>query len=72
MPFFKEGDAARDRRVARIEAWVWILVYGGLLAVVLGVFMGRQQEGTGIFLVVGGCIATAIGALLVYLRSRMQ
>ena len=71
MPFFKPGQEARDRRVARVETWVWVFVYGGLLALVLGLFMVRQQDGSGVLLMVLGGIATAVGALLLYLRSRM-
>ena len=71
MPFFKPGQEARDRRVARVETWVWVFVYGGLLALVLGLFMDRQQDGSGVLLMVLGGIATAGGALLLYLRSRM-
>jgi O-antigen/teichoic acid export membrane protein len=58
---------------ATIETWVWVLIYGGLLAVGLGLAM--QQQGTGAAgwaLVVGGGVAAAVGVLLIWLRSRRK
>jgi len=58
----------------RIEALVWVLLYGGLLAVVLGVFVARQDGGAtiGLALWIGGGLAAAGGAALIVLRSRMD
>lgn len=56
-----------------IETWVWVLIYGGLLAVGLGLAM--QQQGAaaaGWVLVVGGAVAAAAGVLLIWLRSRRK
>ena len=63
--------ARPGRRVARVEALVWVFVYGGLLTLVLGLFMDRQQDGSGTLLMVIGAVAAAVGALLLFLRSRM-
>ena len=72
MPFFKPGEPARDRRLARIDTWVWTLVYGGLLGLVLGLFVLREDDAVlGHGLVWGGGIVAALGVLLLLLRARM-
>lgn len=58
---------------ATIETWVWVLIYGGLLAVGLGLAMQQQGAGTaGWGLVVGGGVAAAVGVLMIWLRSRRK
>ncbi len=54
-----------------VEALVWVLVYGGLLLLSLGIFVGRTDAGLGWLLgLAGGAIAVA-GVVLIYVRSRM-
>ncbi|HEY1393112.1 MAG TPA: hypothetical protein VFV25_07030 [Methylibium sp.] len=55
-----------------LDVWVWVLIYGGLLAVSLGVFVARQDEALGTFFGLGGGIASAIGLVLIYVRSRIK
>jgi hypothetical protein len=53
-----------------LEALVWVLIYGGLLLLALGVFVQRQGGGFGWALIgIGGGVA-AIGAVLIFVRSR--
>lgn len=60
-------------RNSTIETWVWVLIYGGLLAVGLGLAMQRQGvAAAGWVLVVGGAVAAAAGVLLIWLRSRRK
>jgi hypothetical protein len=60
---------------ARVEALVWVLIYGGLLLLSLGTFIVRQigDEGMAIAIVlfVVGALAVIAGAVLVVVRSRM-
>lgn len=56
----------------RLETLIWVLIYGGLLAVVFGLFVQRSLPATGWTLVVGGGVATVAGAVLVWVRSRMK
>ena len=60
---------------SRVEALVWILIYGGLLALGLGTFVLRQSAGEGqviaAVLFVVGAIAVLAGVVLVVVRSRM-
>lgn len=55
------------------EKWVWILIYGGLLSVGLGIAL--QQRGSpalGWTLTVGGGAVAGLGVLLIWVRSRQK
>jgi hypothetical protein len=57
---------------AALEKLIWVLIYGGLLVVCLGVFVLRYGGGAlGWTLIVGGGVVTLAGAVLVVVRSRM-
>ncbi|KRI00621.1 hypothetical protein [Curvibacter sp. PAE-UM] len=56
----------------RVERLVWILVYGGLLALVLGMFVQRYDRLLADILQIGGTIVAGTGALLIWVRSRMK
>ena len=56
-----------------IETLVWVLIYGGLVGLGLGLAM--QQQGAGVaghVLVVGGGIVAAAGVVLIWVRSRRK
>ena len=71
------GDAlqAATMKPTRVEALVWVLIYGGLLMLSLGTFVVRQIGGAGravaIVLFVVGALAVIAGAVLVFVRARM-
>lgn len=71
MPFFKEGEPPSSKSLARLDTLVWVLVYGGLIGVVLGLFIGLEPGGDGTLWLVGGGIVAAIGFLLIPLRARI-
>ena len=54
-----------------VDAWVWTLIYGGLLASSLGLFARRSLPALGWTFVVGGGFVAAAGVLLIWVRSRM-
>jgi uncharacterized membrane protein len=56
----------------RLETLIWVLIYGGLLAVVFGLFVQRSLPATGWSLVVVGSAVTVAGAVGVWVRSRMK
>ncbi len=73
MGFFKPSSApVSSRAVAWLEALVWVLIYGGLLTLVLGLSVERLDEDTGWTLVVVGGAVAALGVLLIYVRSRLK
>ncbi|WP_341887927.1 hypothetical protein [Variovorax sp. YR752] len=58
---------------ATIETWIWVLIYGGLIGIGLGLAM--QQQGArvlGQVLVAVGGIVAAVGVVLIWVRSRRK
>ena len=73
MSFFKPStDPVTDKSVARLQGLIWILIYGGLLAVVLGFFVQRTDDEAGWSLLVAGAVVAAVGFALIYVRSKMN
>ena len=56
----------------KVEVWVWVLVYGGMILFGLGLAVQRTDDSTGWTLACAGAALVAAGALLVWLRSRMR
>jgi hypothetical protein len=56
----------------RIETLIWVLIYGGLLAVCLGWFLTSQPGPWGEVVMTGGGIAAAVGIVLIVVRSGMK
>jgi hypothetical protein len=72
MGFFKEtGSSTPSKTIARLQQLIWVLIYGGLLTLVLGLSVQRSGEVLGWIMVGGGGIVAAIGFVLIYVRSRM-
>jgi hypothetical protein len=55
-----------------LEKLIWILIFGGLFVLSLGLFVGRQDMAFGWGLVIAGGMASAVGVVLVWVRSRMN
>ncbi len=55
----------------KLEAWVWVLIYGGILGISLGWFLEARSPALGWALLVLGGVGVASGATLIFLRSRM-
>lgn len=53
-----------------LERLIWVLIYGGLLTVGLGLAVGDQAPALSTGLVGGGAIAAAVGVALIWVRSR--
>jgi len=56
---------------ATIDKLIWVLVYGGLLMVSLGIFVKRRDADLGWTLIGLGALVALVGAVLVWVRSRM-
>lgn len=64
---------ASARTLQRLELWIWVLLYGGLLGgVVLGLATARWDAPLGQWLVGVGLLLTLTGLGLVWLRSRLR
>lgn len=72
MPFFKQYSGTTRAGLRRLETLVWVLIYGGLLAVLVGLFMSRNEDGSGFEMLVGGVVLAVVGVALIYLRSRLK
>ena len=73
MGFFKPTDVAgSSRRIARVEALIWILIYAGLLLLVLGMSMTHYDAALAWPTMIAGSALAAIGVWLIYLRSKMN
>ncbi|MES2716954.1 MAG: hypothetical protein V4795_14390 [Pseudomonadota bacterium] len=58
-------------KTSTVETLVWVLVYGGALLLVLGLFAARSDSTLGWLLGLAGAATALAGVVLVYLRSRM-
>ena len=73
MGFFKPSSGTvSNKSVARLEVLIWVLIYGGLLSLVLGLWVIRIDDDTGWSLVAGGGIAAVVGFSLIYVRSKIK
>ena len=71
MAFFKKYNGTQDRALLRLEGLTWVFIYGGLLTLVLAYFM-HQQGSPAHRLFLGGSVSTAVGVVLIYVRSRVS
>ena len=58
--------------IARLQKLIWVLIYGGLLTLVLGLSVQRTDASLGLTMALAGGAVAAVGALLIYVRSRMK
>ena len=73
MRFLKLSPDALGRAVAVcLETLVWVLIYGGLLALVLGLSVQRLDEDGGATLVQDGVLATTLGVVLIFVRALIK
>ena len=72
MGFYKPGaNHPTDPRTARLHKIIWALIFGGLLTLILGIFVGKADEAIGWMMIAAGSVMTVVGAVLIYLRSTM-
>ena len=73
MGFYKPGaNHPTDPRMARLHKTIWALIFGGLLTVTLGIFVGRADDAIGWTMLASGGVMTGIGAVLIYVRSTLK
>jgi hypothetical protein len=63
---------ATARLLARLDALAWILIYGGLFALVLGIASHDETAIGGWSLSVLGTLAAIAGVVLIVVRSRLR
>ena len=57
---------------ATLEKWIWILIYAGLFALVLGIATGRNDAPLGWSIALPGVVLAIVGVVLIYVRSRLK
>jgi hypothetical protein len=62
--------AASERTLARLDALAWILIYGGLFTLILGIASHGHTQVGGWSLSVIGIVAAVAGVVLIVLRAR--
>ena len=60
-----------QRKYSRLGAAVWVLIYGGLLALCLSLFLSPQAASLRVAFQYGGGLAVAIGIVLIAIRARL-
>ena len=63
---------ASPSSVQRLHRLIWLLIYGGLLTLVLGLSVARSDAELGWGLVGVGAVVAALGVVLVWVRSRLR
>ena len=72
MGFLKPSSGPVSTKVvAWLQSLIWVLIYGGLLTLILGLFVERVDDDMGWTMVAGGWIVASVGGLLIYVRSRI-
>ena len=72
MGFYKPGaNHTANPKMARLHKIIWALIFGGLLSVILGIFVSETDDAVGWMMIIGGALLTVAGAVLVYVRSTM-
>ena len=56
---------------ARVDVWIWSLIYFGLIMVTLGLSVRRTSSTMGWIMVGFGIVISVTGAALILIRSRM-
>jgi membrane protein DedA with SNARE-associated domain len=57
---------------ARIQKWTWILIYIGMVSLALGLSVQRSDAALGWGIAVPGIVLIVVGAVLIWVRSRMK
>ena len=63
---------AAPSALQRLQKLIWVLIYGGLLTLVLGIATARTDGALGWSLAAGGGVAAAVGVALIAVRARLR
>jgi hypothetical protein len=63
---------ASPRTLARLDVLAWVLIYGGLFSLILGIASHDETAIGGWSLSVLGMLATAAGVVLIVVRARLK
>ncbi len=63
---------ASPQWLQRLHRLIWVLIYGGLITLVLGIATARTDGALGWSLAVIGGVVTALGVALIAVRARLR
>lgn len=66
------GHARQIMNTRRIETWLWVLIYLGMILLALGLSMQREGASLGWGIAALGLALVAVGVVLIWVRSRMK
>ena len=73
MSYFKRFPGGESNKfLTRLGTLTWVLIYGGLLTLLLGLWVEPGDDNTSNVLMVSGVIASVAGVVLIYVRSTMN
>ena len=55
----------------RIGTLIWVLIFGGLFVIGIGIALERSGESYGWNVIAAGALAIVVGCVLVWVRSRI-
>jgi hypothetical protein len=55
-----------------MQQLIWVFIYGGLLTLVLGLSVERNDEFLGFAIALSGGALALLGVVLIYVRSRLK
>ena len=68
----QEPSMVSTHRLKQLQNLIWVLIYGGLLAVVIGLSVQRLDTALGWALAAGGLAIALIGMVLIFVRARLS
>ena len=73
MGFYKPGaNHPTDPKMVRLHKIIWTLIFGGLLTIILGIFIAKTDDAIGWMMLATGGVMTVAGAVLIYVRSTIK
>ena len=72
MALIKSHYVVANPRLKRIQRWVWVCIYAGLILVILSRFVAPLDPDLGDWGLWLGLPLVALGCILIYVRSRMK
>ena len=73
MGFYKPGaNHPTDPSMARLHKVTWTLIFGGLLLLTFGIFVGKTDDVIGWSMMAAGGVMTVAGMALIYVRSKLK
>jgi len=61
-----------ERTIARVQTWIWVLIYAGLILLGLGLATQRADAALGWTIAAVGIVVGVAGVVLIWIRARMK